>query len=280
MITVFRAFEFSKFTIIKNRKGNRDFQYFPFVRSNDGNKEMTCIGPDHGRSFVIGKLSNGRYVVSKGNGLSYTQHSFVDTPEMGDDTLGLLLKQDAIRDWELCKDVAELGIKTNRMECIIEIDREFTIENGHKLKPVLLQYDVECPYRICDAAFMTTDQIWSEVRNWPNPKGYAENYMIAADILISNLRKLHDAKILHNAIHNQNYTWALELLDFELAHSPKHPYTTEDEARHIPSLFPREIIHTYQIINYIGWVLKEEMNYRKIDALFKEYNFEIKGINI
>lgn len=52
---------------------------------------------------------------------------------MGDDTWGLLLKKDAIRDWELCEDVAELGIKTNHMECIIEIDKEITLENGHKL---------------------------------------------------------------------------------------------------------------------------------------------------
>lgn len=279
-MTVINASEISQYRIIKNRIGNRDFHYYPLIRMIGGDKKMECIGPDHGRSFVVGRLSSGRYVVSKGNGLSYTQYTFVETPEMGDDTMGLLLKQDAIRDWELCEDVAKIGIKTNKMECIIEIDKTITIGNGHTLRPILLQYDVECPYRICDAAFMTQEQIWSEVRKWPNPKGYLENYMVAAEILVANLRKLHNAKILHNAIHNQNYTWALELLDFELAHSPAHPYTTDDEARHIPDLFPREILHTYQIINYIGWVLKENIDYKKIDILFKEYQFETKGISI
>lgn len=252
---------------------------YPYLVNPNGDKNLICIGPDHGRSFIVGQLLNGRYVVSKGNGLSYTHYPFVDTPEMGDDTWGLLLKQDAVRDWELCHDVAALGIKTNNMEYVLELDVEIKIGNGSKLKPVLLQYDVECPYRICDAAFMERVQIMQEVVKWPNPKGYNEHYMVAAEILVSNLRKLHDANILHNAIHNQNYTWALELLDFELAHSPVHPYTTEDEARHIPTLFPREIIHTYQIINYIGWVLKENMNYNKIDALFAEYGFEMKGLN-
>lgn len=264
--------------IIKGEIGK--YIAYPFIVDSKGDKNIVCIGPDHGRSFIVGTLSNGRYVVSKGNGLSYTHHSFVDTPEMGEDTWGLLLKQDAVRDWELCHDVAALGIKTNNMEYVLELDIEVEISNGSRLKPVLLQYDVECPYRICDAAFMDRFQIMQEVEKWQNPKGFKEHYMVAADILISNLRKLHNANILHNAIHNQNYTWALELLDFELAHSPAHPYTTEDEARHIPDLFPREIIHTYQIINYIGWVLKEPMNFNKIDALFYEYGFEIKGINV
>ena len=40
--------------------------------------------------------------------------------------------------------------------------------------------------------------------------------MIAADLLLHNLQILHKNEILHNAISEQNYTWALELLDFEL----------------------------------------------------------------
>lgn len=273
----FSAKEYRPFIV----KGKIDsYTIYPYLVHRQGDKNIVCIAPDHGRSFIVGMLSNGRYVVSKGNGLSYSHYPFIDTPEMGNDTWGLLLRHDAIRDWELCHDVAALGIKTNNMEYVLELEVEVQLINGSRLKPVLLQYDVECPYRICDAAFMTQEQIWDEVRKWPNPKGYRDNYMIAAEILISNLRKLHDAQILHNAIHNQNYTWALELLDFELAHSPKHPYTTEDEARHIPGLFSREIVHTYQIINYIGCVLGEEMDYKKIDALFRDYRFEINGISL
>lgn len=274
----FNASEVGISDVIKGEIGS--YIAYPFLVDPQGDKNLVCIGPDHGRSFIVDKLSNGRYVVSKGNGLSYTHYPFVDTPEMGNDTWGLLLKQDAIRDWELCYDVAALDIKTNNMEYVLELDVEVLLANGSRLKPVLLQYDVECPYRICDAAFMDRSQIMQEVEKWPNPKGYKGHYMVAAEILVSNLRKLHDANILHNAIHNQNYTWALELLDFELAHSPTHPYTTEDEARHIPGLFPREIIHTYQIINYIGWVLRDPMDYKRIDNLFAEYGFEIKGIGM
>ena len=51
--------------------------------------------------------------------------------------------------------VYALGIKTNHMEYVLELDVELDLPNGHKVKPCLLQYDVECPYRICDAAFMT-----------------------------------------------------------------------------------------------------------------------------
>ena len=100
--------------------------------------------------------------------------------------------------------------------------------------------------------------------------------MIAANVLVRNLRILHDNNILHDAIHEQNYTWALELLDFELACSPKHPYDQEDYRRHVQSLYPREIIHTYCVINYIAAVLQEKIDFEQIDKLFAEYGFDIK----
>ena len=99
--------------------------------------------------------------------------------------------------------------------------------------------------------------------------------MIAANVLIRNLRIMHDNNILHNAIHEQNYTWALELLDFELACSPAHPYSSEDDIRHVKDLFPREILQTYVIINYIAAVLHEEIDFKKVDNLFAEYGFDI-----
>jgi hypothetical protein len=104
---------------------------------------------------------------------------------------------------------------------------------------------------------------------------YEEDYMIAANVLIRNLRIMHDNNILHNAIHEQNYTWALELLDFELACSPAHPYSSEDDIRHVKDLFPREILQTYVIINYIAAVLHEEIDFKKVDNLFAEYGFDI-----
>ena len=251
---------------------------FPYLRSKDGNKGIWCPSPLHGRSFVVGRTENGRYIISKGNGLSYTQYAFLHTGEFYDGTWGLLLRQDAERDFIMGQEIEALGIKTNHMEYVLELDVEIELLNGHKVKPCLLQYDVECPYRICDAAFMTQEQILAEVAKWEkmNERGCDKAHMIAANVLIRNLRILHDHNILHNAIHEQNYTWALELLDFELSCSPSHPYSREDDMRHVKDLFPREIMQTYVIINYIAGVLREEIDYVKIDALFAEYGFDMK----
>lgn len=255
---------------------------YPYIRNLKGDKEMFCLTPLHGRSFVVGRTENGRYIVSKGNGLSYTQSSFLHTGEFYDGTWGLLLQQDAKRDFLLGQEIEALGIKTNHMQYVIEVDLEINLPNGHKLKPTLLQYDVECPYRICDAPFMDQKIIQSEIQKWEsiNERGYEKYHLIAANILIRNLRILHDNNILHNAIHEQNYTWALELLDFELACSPKHPYVQEDYQRHVKDLLPREIIQTYIIINYIAGVLKEEIDFSEIDSLFAEHDFNLKQFNI
>ena len=253
-------------------------EVFPYLRNEAGEEEMCCVSSHHGRSYIVGKTSSGRFVISKGNGLSYSQYQLLHTGEFGDDTLGLLLKMDAERDFVMGQEIEALGIKTNHMEYVIELLMEITLTNGHKLNPVLLQYDVECPYRICDAAFMTQELILSEVAKWErmNEHGFEKAHMIAANVLIRNLRILHDHRILHNAIHEQNYTWALELLDFELSCSPSHPYTSEDDRRHAKDLFSREILQTYVIINYIAGVLREEIDFAEVDALFVEYGFNLK----
>ena len=264
------------FSII--RTSIESFTPFPYLRSENGTKEMWCPSPLHGRSFVVGRILEGRYVISKGNGLGYTQQLFLHTNEFCDDTWGLLLRQDAERDFIIGQEIESLGIKTNHMEYVLELDKEIHLPNGHTIKPCLLQYDVECPYRICDAAFMTQEQILSEVAKWEqiNEIGHNKAHMIAANVLIKNLRILHDHKILHNAIHEQNYTWALELLDFELACSPNHPYSNEDSMRHVKDLFPREIMQTYVVINYIAGVLREDVDFEQIDSLFAEYGFDLK----
>lgn len=254
------------------------YEVFPYLRNPNGDKEMFCVSSHHGRSYIVGKTNDDRFVVNKGNGLSYSQYQFIQTGEFGDDALGLLLKKDAERDFIIGQEIEALGIKTNHMEYVIELLWEITLINGHQVRPILLQYDVECPYRICDAAFMTQEEIHREVTKWErmNERYFDKAYMIAANVLIRNLRILHDHNILHNAIHEQNYTWALELLDFELACSPAHPYTSEDDMRHVKDLYPREIIQTYVIINYIAGVLREEIDFAEVDALFAEYGFDLK----
>jgi len=243
---------------------------------------MICLSPLHGRSFIVGKTEDKRFIVSKGNGLCYTQHFFLHTGEFYDGTWGLLLRQDAERDFVMGQEIESLGIKTNHMEYVLELDVEINLPNSHVVKPYLLQYDVECPYRICDAAFMSRKQIKNEVVKWGkiNDKGNDKAHMIAANVLIRNLRILHDHQILHNAISEQNYTWALELLDFELACSPSYPYSKEDDQRHVKDLFPREILQTYVIINYIAGVLHENIVFSDVDDLFAEYGFDLKKYRI
>ena len=271
---------------------NDGIEPFPYLRSNDGDKEMWCVSPIHGRSFVVGKHEDGRYIVSKGNGLAYTRHTFLYTPEMPTDVWGLLLKKDAIRDFYCGRDVQTLGIKTNQMECVLELDIPIHIKHTNAdIKPCLLQYSVECPYRIADAGFMDKSQIMKEVEKWQvyNTKGYNRNYLIAAEVLINNLRIMHSNGVLHNALTYENLTWALELLDFELTHTPLHPYDNEDYIRHVPTLFDREIMDTYKLIIYIAGVLHENVDYKMIDTMFLEYGFDIdkytlrnnnQGVNI
>lgn len=279
---IYKAKSYSyKYKIIKGRESG--IPIFPYLRSENGDKKIYCISPNHGRSFLVHKNIDGRYVVSKGNGLSYTQYQMLNTRELGNDIWGLLLKQDAMRDFTVGEEIRKLGIKTNVMEYVLELETEINIaETSTILKPVLLQYNVECPYRINDAAFMSNVQILHEVNKWEklNDKGYNEAYMIAANVLVRNLRIMHDHGILHNAIHGGNYTWALELLDFELSHTPNYPYGKEDYVRHVPTLMPREIIQTYEIINYISWCLGEQIDYKKVDNLFKNYLFDIEKFKV
>ncbi len=267
------------YTILK--QVNSDNVVYPYLRSELGDKEISCISSHHGRSYIVGR-SDERWVISKGNGLSYTQYAFLHTREFGDNTLGLLLERDAIRDFTLGVEISDLGIKTNRMEYVIQLEKEILLSNGHLVKPILLQYTVETPYRICDAPFLMRNEIVAEVDKWEklNKRGYDKAHMIAADLLVHNLQLLHKHKVLHNAITPQNYTWALELLDFELSCSPKHPYENEDDRRYVKELFSREILHTYEIINYIAYCLGEAIDYAQVDELFESYGFDLSVMEV
>lgn len=267
-----KSFEYS---ILKR---NQDIHglIFPYFRDSCDQQKMWLISPQHGRSYVM-KFLCGRWIISKGNGLSYTDKPYLRSQEQIDDVWGILLYQDAIRDFKLGNEISELGIKTNKMEAVIELNKEIGISNDDIIRPVLLQYSVECPYRISDAPFMPQRLIEFYVSGWERLNKYKcrDRYKIAAYTLISNLRILHDNQILHNALSSQNLTWALEQVDFELTHSPKNPYNNDDYRRHIPDLFEREILHTYQIILDIAWILRETPDYNYIDLLFRDYGFEI-----
>ena len=81
-------------------------------------------------------------------------------------------------------------------------------------------------------------------------------------------------------MHTQNYTWALELLDFEASRTNNHPYDNPEYEEHVPELIKAEIIQTYEIINYIAWCLGEPIEYSAIDSIFLDYGFHIGMNNI
>lgn len=258
---------------------------YPYIRSESGDKTMLLVGPQHGRSYVVAKNDDGRYIVSKGNGLSYSRSIFLDTMESAFDIWGCLRESDARRDFLQGQDIASLGIKTNKMQYVLSIDNmDIPLLNGTTIHPILLQYSVECPYRISDASVMGKDLILNEASKWISPHREFSNkgqyHETAAEILISNLRIMHENNVLHNAISTQNYTWALELLDFELSSSPKHPYDREDYQRHVPTLMPREIMYTYQIIVEIAYCLGEAIDFYRIDQIFLENGFNLNKYNI
>lgn len=275
---LFNASEF-EYSVVCQASTSR---VYPYMRTPDGCLTMDCISPHHGRSYIVAQDSKSRYIVSKGNGLSYTQYNLLNTGEFGDNTLGLLLKKDAIRDFNLGQEISSLGIKTNHMEYVLELHTDITLSNGHNLRPILLQYSVECPYRICDAAFVRRDILDKYIEKWDQFETHThdERYLKAAEILVKNLRILHSNNILHNAIHVQNYTWALELLDFELSCSPRYPYDSEEDQKYVKDLFSREIIYTYEVINHIAWYLDEKLNYRKIDNIFQNNGFDLQIFSI
>lgn len=253
---------------------------FPLLKDRYGMEIMYCLTPNHGRSFVVSPDYNGRCIVSKGNGLGYSTKSFINTGEFGFDTWGLLLVKDAVRDFNTGKEIAELGVKTNRMEYVLEIDHNIIL-NGKTVKPCLLQYSVESPYRINDSPFMSRQMIEKEISKWKNNfvTEYDDYYLIAAEVMIRNLFILHSNGVLHNAIQAKNYTWALELLDFELCHTPRFPYDTEDDIRHVKTLFSREVIQTYEIVNYIAAIIGEDIDFCKIELVLSKYGFDLDSLN-
>ena len=256
---------------------SKNIDIYPLIRSKSSKINMWVISPQHGRSYVVGREDN-RYIITKGNGLSYTNHRLIKILEQDFEIWGLLRLNDALRDFNLGNEISSLGIKTNRMNAVIELEFNLTFDPTNIIKPILLQYSVECPYRISDAAFIDRKTIHKYIKDWYKlDKWNCDSYYkIAANVLISNLRVLHDHKILHNALTSQNLTWSLELLDFEIASSPRYPYENEDYRRHIPDLFNREILYTYQIILDIAWILKEKPDYNYLDSLFKDYGFDFQ----
>ncbi len=253
---------------------------YPYVRDENGDKSIYCISPIHGRSFLVCMQNNGNWIVSKGNGISYSMLPFIDVSETDNYIWGALSKENAIRDYNICNEVRLLGVKTNQMHAVLELDYQL-IDKGTIVTPCLLQYEVKCPYRLCDYPFMPSNTFKKIINSWSNFESkYSEAYLIAADVLVRNLQILHDNNIMHNALHVQNYTWALELLDFESSRTEHYPYSNLEYEKNALMLLNGEIMKTYEIINYIGWCLGEKVDYAIIDSIFKDYGFNLSNYSV
>jgi len=254
-------------------------EIFPYVRAAHGPYGMYCISPIHGRSFVLKHTAPNCWVVGKGNGLSYTQYRFLRNSLVFSDTWGGLTLEKAQRDFLIGQEVQQLGIKTNSMQYVLELDW-ITPQNGEEKTAALLQYTVECPYRLSDFGFIPNDMLRQCVSKWQCKKNYERKSLVAADILVSNLRILHDHDVMHNALHTQNYTWALELLDFEAARTNNHPYESAEYESFVPQLKDCEILQTYEVINYIIWCLQEQVDFSEIDQIFSDYGFDLRNYSL
>jgi hypothetical protein len=271
-----------KYSILKSSDIELHVPY-PYLRDESGNIEILNLSPNHGRSFVVKMKRNGRWVISKGNGLGYSTHNFLNMESSGKYIWGYLPYNNALRDFTIGQEVNALGIKTNEMEFVLELDKRLFVNSTNEIvKPILLQYSVECPYRISDFGFIPRKSFQNQIERWKdlNNRNFGDNYLIAADTLVKNLRILHDNNIMHNAIHVQNLTWALELLDFESSRSDKTPYDRPEFENNAVRLMPAEIIQTYEVITYISWCLGERIEFNKIDNIFLDYDFDLKKYSI
>lgn len=273
-----RAVSINNYEIVRGDRGNEPLGHiYPFVRNDDGALNMEVISPNHGRSFLLKKGNDFHWIIGKGNGLSYSTQTSVITSSYDSDTWGRLSLKQAIRDFDIGTEIATLGIKTNRMEYVLSLPFD-VIFNGKEEKAALLQYSVECPYRIVDFAFIPKRLLNANIANWKpirNMDADVPKHLIASDRLFCNLSLLHKNGVLHNAITPQNYTWALELVDFEASHTPSNPFGTKQYQSYIPMLMDMEIIQTYEIINYIAWCLHEECDYAAIEQIMNSYNFTL-----
>lgn len=239
------------------------------------NQRIYTPSPFHGRSIVVNE-SGGLYTVLKGSGLTYFPYNFLFTGELPDNAWGFLSKESALRDFEIASYIHNLGIRTNSMDAVIELIDQEIIVGETKSHPFLLQYQVSCPYRLCDAAFIPKKTLNSYVCKWASVdlRGGNLYHVRAASVLLRNLSILHHFNILHNAISIHNYTFALELLDFELSRTPQHPYSSQSDEEFSVRLYRREFIQTLEIIHYIAFLFRERLCNHSIRELIQKYSLE------
>lgn len=265
----------SKISMVVLSKEN--VKYYPFYISYNAKGTMLEVpSPLHGRSIIAGFDKKAkRFVITKGNGLTYFPYGFVLTKEMEGHAWGFLRHQDAIRDYNTGLYIADLGILTNEMEAVYTLEdiSAKSFEGIVPLSPTILQYKVLCPYRLSDMQYLPSATIKKYLKLWRTYSDEQDYHCIAADVFLKNQRIMREKDVLHNAIHNQNYTLALELLDFELSRSPITPYENPEDEKNYPNLRNREILQSLEIVNYVAFQLGENLNYSRLKELMLKHGF-------
>ncbi len=253
---------------------------FPQIISEEQtNFKSISPSPLHGRSTIANfDNKSNRYTITKGNGLTYFPYGFIATEELEDYAWGLLRKEDAIRDYLSSDFVSGLGILTNKMEAVFAIDMQpirFSNQT-YEIEPTILQYNVICPYRISDIPFLSKELVSSFINNWSKvfEIKYSEIHCNAAEVLLNNIKTMDENEVLHNAIHSQNYTLSLELVDFELSRTPITPYDNENDEQSYKKLQKREIIQSLEIVNHIAFYFKEKLNSKLLRHIMIKNGFE------
>lgn len=255
-------------------------QKYPlFVSKEKGSHNCIAPSPLHGRSLVVNFDSNtNRYIITKGNGLTYFPYGFVSTEELDSYAWGLLRKEDAIRDFQGSNFVSSLGITTNKMEALFTLEKQPIrfLDKLEFIEPNILQYSVQSPYRIADIPFLKPQTIKKHIDEWYllSEHKHQTLHCLAAEILLKNIKIMHDNNVLHNAIHSQNYTLALELLDFELTRTPKTPYQNKKDEATFSTLQKREVIQSLEIVNHIAFYFKEIIDSKTLNDLMCQYGYD------
>jgi len=255
------------------------YKFYPYISSKQETKlKLYCPSPIHGRSIVVDfDKKTKRYIITKGNGLTYFPFGFISTQELEGHAWGFLSKKDAKRDFLSGEYINNLGILTNKMEAVYSLEKQTinTLDQKYEIEPFILQYNVECPYRIADLPYISNNLKNKFIKTWATKTNdnYKDYHCMAADIMLQNTHKMHSNGVLHNAIHNQNYSLSLELLDFELARTPDSPYGSSIDEEKFEILQKREVIQSLEIVNYVAFHFNEKINIKVLKTILRKYGY-------